>query len=220
MDKKKEGSLVSSGDIVEITGKTILSAIPIGGTLISETWSSVKSNAAQKRLIEWQNMVEARLCKLEISLDDIGNNERFTSAIFHATEAAIKTAETEKREYLANAVLNSIDCDFDESVMMLLINMIDRYTLLHIKILDFFQNPKKYKNKYRQNYYMGSPKDLLYEVYPTLKNMNDIVDIVCRELYTDGLLNTSSFGATMTFGGMEASRTTELGSRFIEFITQ
>ena len=46
---------------IEMVGKTILSTIPIGGTLISCVWDSVKAHAAQKRLDAWTDIVEQRL---------------------------------------------------------------------------------------------------------------------------------------------------------------
>lgn len=93
-------------DVVSIAAKTALSAIPIGGTLITCIWDSVKSNAAQKRLDEWKRMLEERLSKVETTLDDIGINELFTSCIMKATDAALRTSQSEKRTYLADAVFN------------------------------------------------------------------------------------------------------------------
>lgn len=80
--------------------------------------------------------------------------------MFQATELAIKTSENAKREYLANAVLNSLTCPFEESVVMMFFSMIGKYTLWHLKILDFFQNPKKFKKAQEGNYYMGSRESI------------------------------------------------------------
>lgn len=72
-----------------------------GGKGLDEFRSSIKSNCAQKRLEDWQKNIEERLSHINKTLEEIGNNENFTTAIFHATEMAIKTAENEKRAYLA-----------------------------------------------------------------------------------------------------------------------
>lgn len=50
---------------------------------------------------------------MEETLENIGENELFTSAMMRATDIAIKTAETAKREYLANAVYNSLYVTLD-----------------------------------------------------------------------------------------------------------
>ena len=109
-------------DAVEISAKTALSCIPVGGALVTNVWDAVKSNSARKRLEEWQDMLEDRLSRIEATLEDIGNNENFTSAIYQATEQAIRTGSRTKREYLANAVANSVSCDFEESVMMMFLD--------------------------------------------------------------------------------------------------
>lgn len=81
MDKK-----VLAENAIEIAGKTALSVIPVGGTLITCVWDAVKGNAAQKRLNDWKGKVEERLSMLECTLEEIGNNEMFTSTIMKATD--------------------------------------------------------------------------------------------------------------------------------------
>lgn len=53
---KEESGLLAEG--IEIIEKTALSAIPIGVTLISCVWDSIKANAAKKRLGEWKEMID------------------------------------------------------------------------------------------------------------------------------------------------------------------
>lgn len=208
------------GEIVEITAKTALSVIPVGGALINGIWDSIKSNCAQERLKEWQTLIEGRLSRIDTTLEDVGKNENFTSAMFQATELAIKTSEAAKREYLANAVLNSLTCPFEESVIMMFFSMIGKYTLWHLKILDFFQNPKKFDGIIESNYYMGSPKTVLFDVYPELRSKEAYVDKIVKELYSDGLMNTDNLNCTMTSSGMLASRVSKIGQDFINFITE
>lgn len=207
-------------EAVEISAKTALSVIPVGGALLTGVWDSIKSNCAQKRLQEWQTLVEDRLSKLDTTLEDVGANENFTSAMFQATELAIKTSERAKREYLANAVLHSLSCPFEESVVMMFFSMIGKYTLWHLKILDFFQNPTKFDGVNESKYYIGSPKTVLFDVYPELKSKESYVDRIVKELYADGLMNTENLNCTMTSSGMVASRVSHIGEDFIKFITE
>ncbi|MGN0331924.1 MAG: hypothetical protein ACI4D9_02695 [Lachnospiraceae bacterium] len=92
MDDKKVTEIIA-GEIVEVAAKTALSVIPVGGALITAVWDSVKGNVAQKRMDEWKCLIEERLSKLELSLEDIGNNENFTTAMLCSSEMVIKTAE-------------------------------------------------------------------------------------------------------------------------------
>ena len=206
----------------EISAKTALSMIPVGGALITSVWDSIKSNCAQKRLDEWQNVIEERLSKVDESLENIGTNENFTSAMFQATELAIKTAENKKRIYLANAVSNSLTCTFEESIIMIFFDMIGKYSLWHIKILDYFQNPLKFEiaQKSKSTYMMGSPKTVLYDVYQELRDKDEYVNRIVKELYADGLMNTGGLDVIMTGDGMVASRVTDMGKEFIKFIAE
>jgi hypothetical protein len=206
-------------NVVEIAGKTALSVIPVGGTLISCVWDAVKGNAAQKRLDDWKEKVEERLSKVELSIDEIGSNEIFTSTIMRATDIAIKTMEETKREYLANAVLNSVYLEIEESIVMMYLDMIDRYTEWHLKILCYFRNPKAYPGVDESQYYMGSPLHPMYSVFPELEKNSALVNRIIKDLYNDGVLNTENMNCSMTASGMVASRTTDLGNNFIKFIT-
>lgn len=204
----------------EVVAKTLLSEIPFGGALITAVWDSVKSHCAEKRLNNWKQLMEERLARLDITLEDIGNNENFTSAMFAATQSAIKTAEQEKREYLANAVLNAAKCDLQESIIMIFFGLADQYTLWHIKILDFLDCPKNHPNISVSRYMMGSPKQPLFDTYPELKRNEPLTDKIIKDLFNDGLISTNNFDCMMTAQGMLESRTTELGKQFIEFLRE
>lgn len=211
----KEGLL----SLVEIAGKTMLSTIPVGGTLATLVWETVKSNKLDKRAKEWKLTVENRLSNLEISLDEIRESENFTTCILRTTELAARTSSTKKKEYLANALINSISLDIDEVKLLIFLNLIEKYTELHIIILDFFSNPLKFDKVKNSNFYMGSPMSLFYEVHPTLKEQNEIIILIIKELYADGLVSSEFFNVTMTKEGVQSGRVTQLGNKFLEFFS-
>lgn len=219
MEEEKSDEKIA-GEIVEVAAKTVLSVVPVGGALITAVWDSIKGNTAQKRMDEWKCLIEERLSKLEISLEDIGYNENFTTAMLCASEMAIKTAEKQKRCYLANAVVNAATADIEESIMMIYLDLVGKYTIWHLKILDFFENPKKFPGVSESSYYMGAPSQVLYQVYPELKANEGLVNKIIKELYADGMLSTENMNCMMTSSGMVASRTTELGDNFIRFIVK
>lgn len=203
--------------VIEIGTKTYLSTIPIGGTLITSVWDSVKNNKIETRQNEWKNMIENKLSSLEISLEDIGNNDKFTTCILKATELAIKTSSIEKKLYLANALINSINIDFDETTMLIFLNLIEEYTDLHMIILDFFSNPLKFSSVKNSNLYMGSPMKLFYDEYPNFKVKENLISLINNKLYLDGLLSSNSLNTTMTSDGAKEKQTTDLGDQFLEF---
>lgn len=218
---KEESRVVKKiiAESMEIGAKTFLSAIPIGGTLITSVWDSIKSNCAQSRLENWQNLIEKRLSTVECTLEEIGQNENFTTAILHATEMAIKTAEKEKHICLANAVFNSISCNIEESIMMMFMNIINDYTAMHLKTLIFLQEPQMHISNDSYKFSMGSPKSLLYNAFPEFADYDKLIDKIINDLYNDGLISTQNLNTTMSYQGAISSRTTQLGNQFINFFT-
>ena len=201
----------------EIVVKTATSVIPVGGTLISCVIDEIKSKSMQKRQEEWMNMIEGKISKIKIDMQTIGENEKFTSAIIKATEVALKTSEKQKREYLANAVINSINFSADESVLMIYIELIERYTVWHLQILEHFQCPERGIG--RDNEYMGGAELPLYRRYPHMRDRKDLVTKIIKDFQNDGLLHDGDFWrTTMTANGIYAKRTTELGDGFLKFI--
>ena len=213
MDKE----IIAEG--IEIAGKTALSLIPVGGTLITCVWDSVKAHTAQKRLNDWKDLVENRLSRLEYTLDDLGNNELFATAIMRTTDIALKTAERKKREYLANSVYHSAYIPIDEGMLMIYLDYLDRYSVWHLQILHFFQNPKATSDSSNSNLVMGSVMEVLRPVFPELCQNVDLVVKIVDDLQMDGLMSRGNYmNATMTSNGMFTSRTTELGNAFLDFI--
>ena len=212
---------VLASDAVEVTYKTLISAIPIGGPLAVNIWDAVQNYSLKKRREKWQKMVEIRLSHIEKTLEEVGENENFTSAIMKATETAIRTADSDKMTFLADAVANSLESTLDESRIMIFLNLVDKYTAWHLKILHYFRNPTAFEDVKMQKYYMGSPEDPLLDHFPDLKEWSgQLIDKIVKDLYNDGMLDIASLHGTMSPSGMVASRTTELGNEFIDFITK
>ena len=203
-------------DMVEIAGKTVLSAIPIGGALITAVYDAVKGNVLSRRQEEWKKVLEERLSNLEDTLDNIGNNELFTTALIKTTEIAMRTAKAEKRLYLANAVVNTTSLDLNEEKLIVFLDLLDKYTVSHIKIINFFFKPSRFEGVSSSSHIMGSPKTPLFDIYPELNN--DLFNKIYNDLYTDGMVNTKDLNCTMTGAGMIAKRTTPLGDEFLNFI--
>ena len=206
-------------ECVEITTKTLLSAIPVGGTLITCIWDSIKAQSANRRMDDWKAQIEDKLRNLDISLENIGNDEIFTSAMMKATDSALKTSEDEKRQYLANAVRNSIEANIEESIMMIYLDLLDKYTIWHIRILNLFYNPKAFSKIDVSNIMMGSASVVVEQVYPEIAKEQNLLGKIVKDLQNDGMMVEGSYMyAGMTANGIVSSRTTDLGNKFLMFI--
>lgn len=203
-------------DTVEIIGKTALSAIPIGGALVTSIYDTVKGNCLSRRQEKWRSALEKRLTKLENTLDEIGDNELFATALIKATELAMRTATDEKMAYLANSVINSLNPNINEEKLIVFLDLLDRYTVSHIKIIYFFFNPKRFDGIDSNSYMIGSPSTLLFHVYPELNN--DFFKKIYDDLYNDGMVTLENLNISMTGSGMVEKRTTVIADEFLQFI--
>ena len=75
---------------IEVTAKTIVGSIPFGSILVN-VYDAIKGGCLDKRRKKWQATIEERLSYIEKTLDEIGNNENFTTTIIRTTEMAMKT---------------------------------------------------------------------------------------------------------------------------------
>lgn len=99
------------------------------------------------------------------------------------------------------------------------LDYLDRYSVWHLQILHFFQNPKANGNFQNSNLIMGSAIEALRPVFPELCQNVDLVVKIVNDLQMDGLMSRGNYmNATMTSNGVFASRTTELGNNFLKFI--
>ena len=217
----EEGYQLKKNDVMtiaEIAVKTGTSIIPFGGTLLSCIIDEVKSKSMQKRQDEWMETIEEKLSQCSIDLETIGDNENFTSAIIKATEIAAKTAEREKKEYLANAVVNAINFSADESILMIYMEMLEKYTVWHLQVLAHFTNPAKGIGV--GNEYMGGADAPLLRRYPHMRERVDLVDKIVVDLQNEGMLTSGNYmHSSMTSNGIYAKRTTKFGDDFIKFIS-
>lgn len=215
-------------DDVLLTAKAALSAIPVVGGPVAELFATVITPSLEKRRIEWLNSLAVELEKLKqeiegFSYESLVNNEVFVSNIMQASQAALRSHQEEKLISLRNAVINSLKPNSpDEDQQSIFINYIDTLTPWHLRVLKFFENPRVWGEgvgiEY-PNWSSGGPSAVLEHTFPELSGRRELYDQIVKDLHSRGLMNTENLHMTMTESGMFASRTTELGKKFIKFIT-
>ncbi len=208
-------------DCKDIVIKTFLSGFNIVGPFFTALYEAIKSNELKKRFNEWSDLIEYRLSKLEMQMEDLSKNESFVTTIMQATNSAMKTTKKGKRLCLANAVTNSAKVQIDESILLIYLNLIDKYTELHLKILAFLDNPKKYYSNEKGPvcYVTTSISQILKKVYPEITEKESLINLIIKDLHSDYLINTDNIYTMMTASGVFESRTTDLGKNFISFIS-
>lgn len=192
--------------------KGIASTIP-GVSIIMSAVSEMRTGIFKQRLEDWQRLVDERLSKLENTVvNNLPQNEKFATVMLTSAQLSLKTDKI-KSALLANAVANSATTNISEERIVILLNCIERYTLSHLRLLRFLQNPKEYNP--REGMLMGSPMTIYNDYYPNRDKSLD--SIIIKDLHDDGLIDSDSLNTTMSLNGCLSKRTTDLGDNMISF---
>ena len=108
-----------------------------------------------------------------------------------------------------------------ESVRQLFMSWADQFTVWHLRLLAFFDDPKEWFEARGRPFplqMMGSLSQILISAYPELKPQRAFYDLVAKELWSCGLMNTDGLHGMMSASGTEASRTSDLGKQFLRFV--
>lgn len=217
----------TTGDVSHAVAKGVLGAIPLAGSLASELFGLIITPPLEKRKQNWMTEVGKKLQELEeksqIDLSTLATNEQFIDTVLVATTLALKTSEKEKIISFQNAILNTAtgECP-DKTKGQIFLNLLDTFTVWHIKILHFIDNPTKWFENSGQtppSFLMGSLSSVLTNAFPPLSGQQELLDVIWRDLHDNGLHNTGGLMTTMSGNGLLANRTTLLGQEFLKFIS-
>lgn len=200
-------------DFVKGGVKGLLALLPAGSVFMSIV-QEVQGGILQRRFEDWKDKVDEKLKDLDDKMrPDLANNEMFATVLLLSAQLAIKTNE-QKREYLANAVKESIDTNISEDRVIILLNGIEKYTQVHIRLLRFLQNPSEYGSM--DDYYMAAATMSIYERYYPEEDQQ-VMRVAVSDLYKDGMITSDSLNTMQTVRGAFSSQTTDMGNDFIRF---
>ena len=208
--------------------RAALSGVPALGGALVEVFNALIEPPMARRKTEWMGQVTEAINELYekgiVTERDLQENEKFFTTLVHASNVAIKNHEKEKLEALRNAVINSaLPGAPDDTLQQLFLNLIDSCTSWHIAILKLFQGPEQWAQNnghHFPSWSMGGITAVIESAYPELRGHQDLYRLVWQDLYRNGLLSTDSLGTTMTVSGMLAKRTTDIGDKFVAFISK
>ena len=200
------------GDIAKGIGKGGASLIP-GSSLFLSIIDELKSGEFKRRFEDFQDKVDEQLSMMkDVQLQQLKDNQLFATVLYITGQLALKTNET-KRQLLANAVVNAPSCTLSEDTVVILLNCIEKYTVRHLRILRFLQNPKEYQ---KRDYYMSTSTMQIY--YDYYSKDNEVLDrIIVNDLYADGMITSDSLFTMATVQGCLEKQTSNLGDAMIDF---
>ncbi|MDB5013963.1 MAG: hypothetical protein JWQ25_2165 [Daejeonella sp.] len=222
MRDDKKNSSINYSDVVKTTSLPF-----VNDATVSELLTAIITPSLQERKERWMEEIGKEIRRLETSsklkIEDLSSDEQFIDTVLQATNLALKTSDKEKIAIFRNVILNTALGETPEQTLThIFLNLIDGFTVWHIKILQLFNNPPevfKKNNKPIPNHFMGTLSNIAIDMFPELKGKAELLSLIWNDLRNAGLHNTSDFGTTMTGNGLLAERTTNLGKMFLTFIS-
>ena len=227
-DIKKDLEL-STGDYAHASVRAALSTIPFVSGPLVELFNLIIAPPLEKRRDKWLCEIYEQLKKLERDIDgfkieNLQKNENFISVLLSATQIAMRNHQEEKLEALRNIVINSV---FDntatahENFQQIYLNIIDRYTPLHILILRFIENPESFIPTYRGMKTNELPfawdlRDAFKTTFPELHCIDEYYEQIIRDLTSDGLIKSEKVPKREK---LMKPKVTELGNQFLDLIS-
>lgn len=211
--------------------KSIVGGMPIVGPALTEI-VGLTGNNYQRRVDHWIHQITGvvnRLNDMNITVQNLQQNEAFFSFLLHATPIAIKNHQAEKIEALRNAMLSVADEKKfeDEDMAFTFLRYIDELSVTHLKLLRAVSEYRDYFNhvKTMQAAHKGF---MHYKVIPDLSP--DQMRLCLRELDTKSLLHANDledldeFQSQAGYIQLEQSdrtplQSTQIGEKFMQFIT-
>ena len=160
----------------------------------------------------------------DVRFDTLEERQDFLSAMIEAGRVAIGTHSPEKLAALRNAVVNvALDGDLDADETSYFLTLVDQLTPGALRLLKFLSDPLGWAASNGINYTnrnMGGISHVINEARLGFPNGRETYDRIGRDLYGRGLTTVETFHTTMSGPDITASRTTPLGLRFLQFISE
>jgi len=217
------------GDAAYAAGRALLSVVPVGGGAVVELFQFIVTPSIEKRRNEWMKVIGQAVQNLEqnkgIDIEQLKSNEVFIDTLLQASQIALRNSQQSKLIALRNAVVNSaLPEPIDQTLQQMFLAWIDAFTVWHIRVLSLFHNPENWATENNKplpkNISTGGLDTILGHAFPELAQDRALYDQIWKDLYQKGLLNTDSLHTMMTWNGMLARRTTDLGEKFLGFISE
>ncbi|MDV6316537.1 hypothetical protein [Idiomarina sp. HP20-50] len=133
----------SSNDYTVSGLKSVLGAVPVAGSLLSEIAGTVIPNQRVDRIADFARKLELRVSHLEHSFFEREiKNEEFTDLVEESLRQAARATTDDRREYLASLLatsLNSKDIEYAESHHLL--RILSELSDIEVIWLRFYSNP-------------------------------------------------------------------------------
>lgn len=216
----------TGGDVTHAVVKVAASAVPLVGNPLAELVGLIQT-PLEKRRNEWLQDLADGVARLEeqgqLARESLSENEAFIDAVARGVQAAVRTGQADKRTALRNATLNSaLDQLPDDAERQMFLDLVDRFTAWHLRILKAFQHPRLWAETHNVRYQptvTSNGEDFIKAAFPELANREAFFRRAWTDLSQTGLVG-GNIDAVASAHAWEDPRTTEIGNRFLAFIEE
>ena len=201
--------------LIETGVKSVVGLLPNPASVIfNSVYDSVKDSVLNKRAEKWKSEVISRLEKLESDYEKLINDDNFASALIRTSELAIKTKSDEKRKLLANALINSHKYEIEEDKVATFLNLVDKYTVLHIQIIKYLHD------EYMEQSFYNNISPTFFVLFKMKFNKTEDVYLMkaIKDLQNDCLVEDFKYDLSVSYGHKRYELLTKLGKDFYVFL--
>lgn len=210
------------------------------GNALSSVLFALLKNPMEERRNDWIQQIDMDVYELNKKYNNleerIRENENVLSTVITASQLAMKTCSKEKLQALRNIIVNTIIYpDYEEYKLQMFLNMIEKFTEWHIRLLYYFSRPeelqKEHKIAVKSGQFNSQPAmQVFWSLYPEMKTQKGYVKLIMENLFADGLISVDGkfidtiyqynppIGIYSEECGPLAKRTTDLGDELLKMI--
>lgn len=200
-----------------------ISTVPVIGGPLAVVFATAVGWSISRRTDQWLADLAAEVERLGLVIEDLAEQPAFIDAAVTATRAAQATHQEEKLQALRNGVLHSIGPDApDADEQARFFRLVEQFSPAHLRLLVFMEEPAKpFRDRDEDPpQIMGGQAQILEKALPELAGRRDWYDLLHSDLAAAQLINSGGLHVTMSTAGLYQSRTTELGQRFLAFVSE
>lgn len=202
----------------------VLSQIPVASAFSTFCTEFVNSQW-QERIENWQKEVIDKFSKLDEDMElKIKQTSNFANILATAQQNAMKDIEEDKIKFYVASTINSIKNEnFDNIKVHIFLNTLSNFTILHIKTLEYFQNPHESHFKPETNQFSIQKSTDRIKIHlrqdcPEIIKNEGLLRIIIKDLYQAQMLKVQSIDDIIISHTID-KQTTYLADEFLYFIS-
>jgi hypothetical protein len=205
--------------------KGAVGAVPLAGSFLAEIVDLLYRQPIETRREEWLKDVANALTEIRNRQEDLtpeclASNAQFITVLHRATEAAVRTHQTERRALLRNAVVSSAlptAPDIDKQLYFL--RLVEELTVNQVLVLALYRNPLEWfrsRGVTPQEFMAAGRDSVVQQAYPDLSSQPHFKVLVVGDLEKRGLI--SGLSGMVSGRAVYDAVTTTLANEFLDFI--